>query len=258
MSKLDLKNAPGHQVLAAAGKKALRPGGFGATDQLLRFVNFQPGETVLEPAASFGDTAIRLAKQYGVRVTGIEKNPDSVSRAQANVAAAGLIQQVQIIQGDIFHLEQISEQFDYVLAEAILTMQADAGKAKVLRGVYDRLKPGGRFLSHELRVEGANTDTIRRELSATIRVNAVPLSKDGWIKLVEQAGFVVENYNIGPMTLLNPSRIAQEEGISTLLTIAWNVLARPTIRERILSMRETFMRYHIDLGYIVLVARKGG
>jgi hypothetical protein len=86
----------------------------------------------------------------------------------------------------------------------------------------------------------------------------VPLSKDGWIKLVEQAGFVVENYNIGPMTLLNPSRIAQEEGISTLLTIAWNVLARPTIRERILSMRETFMRYHTDLGYIVLVARKGG
>jgi SAM-dependent methyltransferase len=164
---------------------------------------------------------------------------------------------VQIIQGDIFHLEQISEQFDYVLAEAILTMQADAGKAKILRGVYERLKPGGRFLSHELRVEGDNTDTICRELSATIRVNAAPLSKDGWIKLVEQAGFVVENYNIGPMTLLNPSRIAQEEGISTLLTIAWNMLARPTIRERILSMRETFMRYHNDLGYIVLTARKG-
>ncbi len=257
MAKLDLKNAPGHQVLATAGKKALRPGGFGATDQLLRFANFQPGETVLELAASFGDTAVRLAKQYGVRVTGIEKNPDSVSRAQANVAAAGLTQQVQIIQGDIFHLEQISEQFDYVLAEAILTMQADAGKAKILRGIYDRLKLGGRFLSHELRVEGANTDTICRELSATIRVNAAPLSKDGWIKVVEQAGFVVENYNIGPMTLLNPSRIAQEEGIPTLLTIAWNVLARPTIRERILSMRETFMRYHSDLGYIVLVARKG-
>ncbi len=258
MSRWDLKNAAGHQVLAAAGKKALRPGGFGATDQLLRFVHFQPGETVVELAASFGDTAIRLAKQYGVRVTGIEKNPDSVLGAQANVAAAGLTQQVHIIQGDIFHREQISKQFDYVLAEAILTMQTDAGKAKILSGIYDCLKPGGRFLSHELRVEGANADTIRRELSATIRVNAVPLSKDGWINLVEQAGFVVENYNIGPMTLLDPRRIAQEEGLLTLLTIAWNMLARATIRERILSMHKTFMRYSSDLGYIVLVARKGG
>ncbi|WAS05327.1 class I SAM-dependent methyltransferase [Gloeomargaritales cyanobacterium VI4D9] len=257
MPKLDLKNAPGHQVLAAAGKKALRPGGFGATDQLLTFANFQPRETVLELAASFGDTAIRLAKQYGVRVTGIEKNPDSVARAQVNVATAGLTQQVQIIQGDIFHLEQISEQFDYVLAEAILTMQTDAGKAKILRGIYDRLKPGGRFLSHELRVEGANADTIRRELSATIRVNAAPLSQDGWIRLVEEAGFVVESYDIGSMTLLNPSRIAQEEGVQTLLTIAWNMFTRPTIRQRILSMRETFVCYHSDLGYIVLTARKG-
>ena len=51
------------------------------------------------------------------------------------------------------------------------------------------------------------------------------------------------------MTLLNPGRIAQEEGITTLLTIDWNMLTRPVLRQRILSMRETFIRHGSDLGY---------
>lgn len=55
---------------------------------------------------------------------GIEKNPDSVIRARANIEAAGMTSLVEVIEGDIFHLDQISEQFDYVLAEAILTMQS--------------------------------------------------------------------------------------------------------------------------------------
>ena len=62
-SPINLKTAPGHQVLAAAGKQALRPGGYPATDQLLAWANFQPGETVLELAASFGSSAIALARR---------------------------------------------------------------------------------------------------------------------------------------------------------------------------------------------------
>ena len=128
---LNFKTAPGHQVLAAAGKKALRPGGYTATEQLFAWADFQPGETGLELAASVGYSAIALAQRNGVWVVGVEKNADSVARAQVNIAAAGLTGQGTIIQGDIFHLEQITGQFDYVVAEAILTMQSDAGKAKI-------------------------------------------------------------------------------------------------------------------------------
>ena len=257
-TRLNFKTAPGHQVLAAAGKKVLRPGGYAATEQLFAWANFQPGETVLELAASFGYSAIALARRYGVRVVGVEKNPDSVARAQANVAAAGLTDQIEIIQGDIFHLEKISEQFDYVLAEAILTMQSGTGKAKILAGICDRLKPGGQFLSHELRVEGTQADAIHRDLSTTIRVNAAPLPADGWITACQEASLTVENHDAGPMTLLNPSRIAQEEGVPTLLTIGWNMLTRPILRQRILAMRKTFLRHGSNLGYVVLTARKGG
>lgn len=255
-TSINLKTAPGHQVLAAAGKQALRPGGYGATEQLLGWANLQPGETVLELAASFGHSAIALAQRYGVRVVGIEKNPDSVAQARLNVEKAGLADQVTIREGDIFNLDQLPETFDCVLAEAILTMQSASGKAKILAGVGDCLKPGGRFLSHELLADGPDAAIIQKDLAAAIRVNAQPLSSDNWIAVCRQAGLTIQHQATGPMTLLNPQQIVQEEGLSTLLTIGWNVLTRPVIRDRILTMRQVFRRHASHLGYIILCAQK--
>lgn len=255
-SQLNLSTAPGHEVLAAAGKKTLRPGGQGATETLFAWIDFQPGDTVLELAASFGYSAIALAQRYGVKVVGVEKNPESVARARANVAEAGLSDQVDIREGDIFHLERIPEQFDYVLGEAILSMQSAPGKAKILQGVGDRLKPGGQYLSHEMLAQGPQIDAIYRELATTIRVNTEPLSEAGWQAVYESAGLTVQRCQTGPMALLNPLRIVQEEGLGTLIRLGWNVLMHPIMRQRILAMRRVFTQYSDDLGYIVLRAEK--
>ena len=243
-------------MLAAAGKQTLRPGGRTATEKLFAWADFQPGSTVLELAASFGYSAIALAQRYGVRVVGIEKNPDSVVRACANIKAAGLRDRVEIVEGDIFHLENLTENFDYVLAEAILTMQSAPGKTKILKGIGARLKPNGLFLSHELLVRGANTVAVRRDLAASIRVNANPLSAEEWIVACQQAGLTVQQHQTGSMNLLDPLSIIREEGLSTLLTVGWNMLTKPILRQRILSMRQVFDLYDSDLGYIVLCAQK--
>jgi predicted RNA methylase len=86
-----------------------------------------------------------MAKRFDIRVVSIEKNPESVAIATENIRAAGLEGQVEIVEGDIFRFDAISEQFDYVLAEAILTMQSQEAKIKILQGVRDRLKPEGKF-----------------------------------------------------------------------------------------------------------------
>lgn len=252
---LNIETAPGHQVMAAAGKKILRPGGKAATRQLFQWAKFQPGETVLELAASFGYSAIALAQQYGVRVVGVEKNPESVARARANIQAAGLTEQVQVIEGDIFHLEQISGQFDYVLAEAILTMQSLPGKTKIIQGIGDRLKPGGRFLSHELLAHGREEE-IHQALAAAIRVNSTPLSEAGWFGLCEAAGLHIVHHKTGAMGLLNPGRIIQDEGLSDALKFFWNGWTQPKVRDRLLTMRRVFNHYKHDLGYIVLCAER--
>lgn len=254
-STLNLDTATGHQVMAAAGKKILRPGGRAATEQLFQWANFQPGETVLELAASFGYSAIALAKRYHVRVVGVEKNPESVARAQVNIRAAGLEDQVKIIEGDVFHLEQISGQFDYVLAEAILTMQSIPGKNKILQGISDRLKPGGNFLSHEL-FANSHEEEIHQALASTIRANSTPLSEANWKAAFEAVDLQILKHQTGSMGLLNPARIIQDEGFIDASQFFWNVLTRPQVRKRLLAIRRVFKQYQQELGYIILCAER--
>jgi cyclopropane fatty-acyl-phospholipid synthase-like methyltransferase len=254
-STINFKTAPGHQVLAAAGKKMLRPGGKVATETLFAWANFQPGETVLELAASFGCSSIALARRFGVKVIGVEKNPDSVARARANIAAAGLTGQVEIVEGDIFHLDKISQQFDWVLAEAILTMQSPSGQAKIVSGICDRLKPGGKFLSHELLARSREAE-IHKALSEIIHVNANPLSESDWIAVCEKAGLQVEKCQTGPMGLLKVRQIIRDEGFANTVRIFWNVLTQSAVRDRVLAMRRVFYKFDRDLGCIIFCAKK--
>ena len=71
---LNYSTAPGHQVLAAAGKKILRPGGIKATEQLFTWANFQLEETVLELAASFGESAIAINVNFRHRMGTISRS----------------------------------------------------------------------------------------------------------------------------------------------------------------------------------------
>ena len=74
-----------------------------------------------------------------------------------------------------------------MLAEAILTMQTSAGKAKILAGVRDRLKVGGKFLSQELLARD-HLESLRQDLTQVTRVNATPLSEQDWIDTFAQVG----------------------------------------------------------------------
>ncbi len=250
---LNFATAPGHQVLAAAGKRILRPGGKAATEQLFAWANFQPGETVLELAASFGESAIQIAKRFNVRVVGVEKNPDSVAKAQKNIKAAGLQDRVTIIEGDIFQLDKIIDKFDYVLAEAILTMQSDVGKAKILSAIKNCLKPGGKFLSHEMLVRSHESE-VRKNLSQAIRVNANPLTLEEWEKACKKAGLSLQQWQTGEMGLLSLGQMVRDEGLIGTAKIAWNVLINPNLRQRVLQMRRNFQQQRNNIGYIVFYA----
>ena len=252
---VNLQTAPGHQVLAAAGKTILRPGGQAATEQLFEWANFQPGDTVLELASSFGYSAIALARRFGVRVVGVEKNPDSVVRARSNIQAAGLTDKIQIVEGDIFKLDAISDQFDYVFAEAILSMQSATGKAKILSGIRDRLKPSGKFISHEFLAENREAE-IHQVLAREVKINTTPLSEANWMAACAAAGLQIEQHQTGKMALLNLRSMIQDEGAIATGKILWNIFTKPQIRQRVLQMRRVFQHYDRDLGYIVLVAKK--
>jgi SAM-dependent methyltransferase len=249
----DLTNAPSHVVLGAAGKTVLRPGGRAATEQLFQWAEFKPGNTVLELASGLGNSAIALAKRYNVQVIGIERDADRVSIAQAKARSMGLAHQVQFFQGSILQLETLAESFDYVLAEAILTMQSPIGKARILTDIHNRLKVGGKFLSHELLARD-HLEVLGRDLTQVTCVNATPLLEQDWISTFDEAGLTVRQHQIGAMRLLNPVQLLRDEGIIHTTQIGWNILTQPVIRDRILAMRRVFTQYQQDLGYIALCA----
>jgi cyclopropane fatty-acyl-phospholipid synthase-like methyltransferase len=253
-ASLDFSTAPGYRVLAAAGKKILRPGGKLATEQLFTWANFQPGETVLELASSYGESAIAIAKRFNVNIVGVEQDPDSVAKARSNIEAAGLSDRISIVEGDIFQLDRITNKFDYVLAEAILTMQFNQGRAKILSIIRDRLKPSGKFLAHELLVH-SNEAQVRKNLSQAIRVNANPLSLAEWEAACENAGLTLQQQQTGSMKLLNLSQIVRDEGILRTVKIAWNILTNPDLRHRILQIHSSFQQYQNQLGYIIFWAK---
>ena len=250
---LNFATAPGYQVLAAAGKKILRPGGKTATEQLFTWADFQPGETVLELAASFGESAIAMAKRFNVSVVGVEKNPDRVAKARENIKAAGLSDRITIIEADIFQLEKITDKFDYVLAEAILTMQSDIGKAKILSAIRDRLKPGGKFLSQEMLVR-SNKSEVRKSLSQSIRVNANPLTLSEWKTVCREGGLTIQQQQTGSIRLLSFGQIMRDEGLLGTVKIAWNILTHPNLRQRVLQMHRNFQKYRHDIGYILFMS----
>ncbi len=247
------KTAPGHEVLAAAGKTILRPGGQAASQQLFTWANFQPGDTVLELASSFGVSAIALARQFDVKVVGVEQNPESVERSRAAVEAAGLSDRIGFIEASIFNLDEIPEQFDFVLAEAIVTMQGAAGKVKLFHLIRDRLKPGGVFLSHEMKT---TTQEVSQSLASSLRVNAQPLTVEDWQKLAQEAGLTIQHQTSGPMDLLDVSRLIQDEGVLGTMKFAANLVRHPELRDRILGMRQVFNHYRSSLGYWLMAAQR--
>ena len=250
---LNLKTAPSHVVLAAAGKTVLRPGGRAATEQLFQWANFQPGETVMELASGLGASAIALAKRYNVQVLGIENDADRVAIAQAKARSAGVEHLVRFLEGNIFQLETLSESFDYVLAEAILSMQSPAGKAKILAGARDRLKVGGIFLSHELLARD-HLAVLHQDLVQAMRVNATPLTDVDWLDTFHQAGLTVTQQQTGAMKLLAPAQVLRDEGVIHTAQIVWHVMTQPVLRDRILTMRRVLTQHKQDLGYIALCA----
>lgn len=134
-------------------------------------------------------------------------------------------------------------------------MQSPAGKAEILSGVRDRLKPGGTFLSHEVSVKSRETE-IHHALSQVIRVNATPLSETDWLAACEAARLPVKQHQTRAMGLLNGRQLLQDEGVINTTRIVWNILTNSQIRERVLAMRRVFQQYHSDLQCIILAAQR--
>ena len=111
------------------------------TERLFRAAGIGPGDRVLDLGSGVGDVSLLLAQLVGPTgaVVGVERNADSIARAAARVAAAGL-GNVSFAESDATGLN-VTGSFDAVVGRFILMYLPEP--ASTLRSLAALLRPQG-------------------------------------------------------------------------------------------------------------------
>ena len=248
---------PGHEFLARLGKTRLRPGGREATEWLLDHVDFTADTRVLEVACNMGTTMVALAEAHGCRITGLDMNPKALEKARANIAAHGLNDVIDVLEGNALALPFPDATFDVVINEAMLTMLPRENKAKAVAEYFRVLKPGGVLLTHDVALrttDEAEAAELRAGISRAINVNVDPLPHALWEKLLRDAGFAIE-IQTGDMTLLDPAGLVRDEGFDGAMKIIRNGLRTENL-DRFRKMFNFFFDHNKEFSYIAVVSKK--
>ena len=254
-SQRPIDKAPGHWVLARAGKRVLRPGGASLTRSMLSRAGLA-GADVVEFAPGLGVTAGWILEGGPASYTGVEQDSDAAARVSRIVRGRG-----RCVNADARRTGLDGGCADVVVGEAMLSMQSDRVKAEIIAEAARLLRPGGRYAVHELALAPDDIDEevatdLRKALARAINVNARPSTVKAWKEHLEAAGLVVEHVGTAPMALLSPGRVIADEGVGGAARIAWNLARDKDLRARVLTMRRTFKKYEKNMRGVAIVARK--
>lgn len=246
----------GHWLLAKLGKRVLRPGGKELTQKLLDAGNIA-AQDVVELAPGLGLTAVEILKREPKSYHGVDSDADAAQRVNAHLQLPGAVQIADAAETGL-----PSNSADLVFGEAMLTMQGDKTKAKIMQEAFRVLRPGGQYIIHELGLtpDDLSQETkqdLQRALAKSIKVNARPLTDAEWHTALSEVGFETRTATIfSPMRLLQPRRIVMDEGFAGAVRFGLNVLRLPDERRRVLQMRKTFNQHKDALVAVGVIATK--
>lgn len=256
-AQLPTERMPGHWLLARLGKRVLRPGGVGLTNQLLDGLAIDSTDDVVEVAPGLGSTT-RLV---------IERGPATYRGVERDAAAADSVRPLLRGAGDSLTIGSATEtglpdaSADALFGEAYLTMQPPSQKEKILTEIARVVRPGGRLGMHEIAfapddISESKADAVASELGSQIKVHVAPLSISAWTELLDRHGFDVEARYTAPLHLLEPKRLVADEGLGGALRFARNVARDSDARQRVLGMRRVMRANAANLQAIAIVATR--
>lgn len=248
---------PGHWLLARMGKRVLRPGGLELTHRLLDQLAIGHHDDVVEFAPGLGVTARLTFAKQPLSYTAVERDRQAAAAVDEYLQGRN----ARCVFGSAEDTGLADESASVVYGEAMLSMQPQTAKARIIREAARLLCPGGRYGIHELclvpdDVDLAVRDAIQQDLSDEIHVGVRPLTAKEWRGLLCEAGLEVVSETTAPMHLLEPARVVRDEGVLRAIRFAWNVATHAAARRRVLTMRRVFRKYSAHLAAIAVVAVK--
>ena len=126
--------------------------GRSATRELTEMANIKASDLVLDVGCGLGGTARYLAKHYKCQVKGIDLIEEYISAGTKLTEFANLSDQVELHYGSALDLPYEDERFDIVLTQHVQMNIVD--KHRFYSEIERVLKPGGRFIFHDVFLSG--------------------------------------------------------------------------------------------------------
>jgi SAM-dependent methyltransferase len=224
---------------------------------MLDALAISPQDSVVEFAPGLGITAAMVLKRRPVAYWGVEREPAAAECLRDRLAGT----KAEIVLGLAEQSGLPGACATVVYGEAMLSMQSQEQKNRIVTEARRLLAPGGRYGIHELCYSPDDLldhlhHEIQAALSKEIHVGVQPLSRSEWIRFFEQNGLKVTWSAEAPMHLLQPQRVLRDEGLRGSLRVAFNVATNPKLRHRIFAMRQLFTKYREHLRAISLVGQR--
>ena len=257
MSEQSMNSIQGHWALAKMGKKVLRPGGKELTNKMINKLGITTSDEVVEFAPGLGFTANIALSHRPKTYTGIELDKKAAAILQKKINGQGR----KIIVGNAAQTTLNDSSADKLYGEAMLTMQSDKDKRKIMKEAARLLRKDGLYGIHEIAlipddIADDLKDNIRRGMSRAINVNVRPLTTNEWKQMLQEEGFEIVWVDTNPMHLLKTGRLLSDEGLWRCLKITFNILTHSKERKIILNMRKVFKQYEKHMCSIAIVAKK--
>jgi phosphoethanolamine N-methyltransferase len=125
------------------GQDFVSPGGCEVASELIASMALQPGSLVLDVGCGLGGSAFLMARDFHLRVVGMDLSNNMLALAGRKLAANGLSDRVSLQCGDCLELDS-SEQYDAIYSRDVFLHIAD--KSRLFERLYAAMRPGGRLL----------------------------------------------------------------------------------------------------------------
>jgi ubiquinone/menaquinone biosynthesis C-methylase UbiE len=247
-----------HTVLQRVGKTVLRPGGTEGTRKLHSWSKLNHDGTAIELSAGMGSGGVALAKATGAHITLTDMDTSRLEMALQIACEQGVDELIETMQLNMRDVDEELDHrhFDTAIIEASMSHYPTKEKRVILEGVSNH---ADELLLHEIcfRCDDASPkelNHIKQDMSRALAIGFHPLTIQGWTNVLDEAGYEVQRMETGPIKILSPETVLQDEGLKRAAKIAWNIATDASIRSRVVETRRTIKSHQNDLGYILIQA----
>jgi cyclopropane-fatty-acyl-phospholipid synthase len=119
-------------------------------DHILKKLNLQPGERLLDIGCGWGWLIIKAAQTYNVKAMGITLSDEQYKKTKQRIADLGLTDQVNVELMNYLDLDAAKLRFDKIVSVGMFEHVGKENMPKYLAKVDELLNPGGLSLLHTI------------------------------------------------------------------------------------------------------------